>query len=208
MDDVAFLNRMHAVSIRALKAQTALSRRQQRHVIVVAPLFRAWKHGAHGRILKTGDARQLVGQNVLFEQKLGGVVDVLPLATATAPRPKMRAARVTAVGRGVQQRQPFGEGEAPLIVHDPGTNALARNGVRHKNGPALMPAHRAASVRHRDKFKLKRRVIGGRARTGLFFHRLAAQSLSTTSNVASGVTSLGWSMVCASESSSVATSGE
>jgi hypothetical protein len=114
-------------------------------------------------ILKAADARQLVGYNPLFEFQLGRVIQVLPVAAATAPRPKVRTAwNNTRLGR-VKDFQRLAVREAAFILGDPSSDALTRNGVGDENRAPVVSTNGAAPMRHAGQFKLEGGIICHRA---------------------------------------------
>ena len=85
-------------------------------MMVIAPCLRAGDDRAHLRVCKATDALQLIGQHILFEQQLGGVVDVLPVTAATFAGAEVRAAWENTICRGVEQCHPFSEGDAAFAL--------------------------------------------------------------------------------------------
>ena len=88
----------------------------------------------------------MIRQNVLLEQQLRGVVDVLPLAASAATGSEMRADRVNAVGRGVEQGDALGDGVTLADLDRTGDQPLAGDGVGHEHGLALVKADTRAAV--------------------------------------------------------------
>src|SRR5436190_8058748 len=103
----------------------------------------------NGYIRQATGSADLVNNDLLLEFKLGGVVDVLPLATAAFTRPKMRAARLNAGIRGFQHGHAFGVGKAAFILRDAGGDAFAGDGVGDENRTTLVASNGAATVCHR-----------------------------------------------------------
>ena len=152
------------------------------HLVVVAPLIRAGDHRTQRRldlaIRQAAEPTELIGEDVLFEQQLGFIADVLPLAAPAATGAEMLADRVNAIRRGIEQLDALGDDVALGLLNRAGDHALAGDRVGDKDGLAAMEAHPRAAVGNRVDAEFKRVLLGHsgkwKASTASFTSRLGS----------------------------------
>ena len=98
--------------------------------------------------VKPADAFELVDHDGALKFKLRGIVDMLEMTAAAAPRPKMHTARRDPVRRRFQHGHALREGKAVPVIGDARGDALAGNGIRHEDRAPVVTAEGAAAVRH------------------------------------------------------------
>ena len=161
----------------------AACRAQQPQAVLVTPGFvrghDRLQRRFNPRVGQLAQPRKLVGQDILLQQQLRGIVDMLPVAAPAAPGSKVWAARRDPIRGCRLQLQATREKGAPATACNFRCDALARDGVGHKDGFAAVEAQRLAAVPHiaqvqRDALPCRR--FGGTTRRFASFSHSRARS--------------------------------